>query len=64
LPATAALQLLRSAADVFDDIEDADNTESVPAKYGIALAANTASQRSGCPGGKRIHTSQGLGGNQ
>jgi len=43
LPATAALQLLRSAADVFDDIEDADNTESVPAKYGIALAANTAS---------------------
>jgi geranylgeranyl pyrophosphate synthase len=43
LPATAALQLLRSAADVFDDIEDADNTESVPAKYGIALASNTAS---------------------
>jgi geranylgeranyl pyrophosphate synthase len=43
LSATAALQLLKSAADVFDDIEDADNTESIPAKYGIALAANTAS---------------------
>jgi geranylgeranyl diphosphate synthase, type I len=43
LPVTAALQLMKAAADVFDDIEDADNTGSVPAKYGIALATNTAS---------------------
>lgn len=43
LPAIAALQLMKAAADVFDDIEDADNTESIPAKFGIALATNTAS---------------------
>jgi geranylgeranyl pyrophosphate synthase len=43
LPAAAALQLLKAAADVFDDIEDADNPESVPAKCGISLATNTAS---------------------
>src|SRR5208283_1949648 len=43
LPATAALPLMKAAANVFDDIEDADNAESVPAKYGIALASNAAS---------------------
>jgi geranylgeranyl pyrophosphate synthase len=43
LPATAALQLMKAAANVFDDIEDADNIGSVPAKYGIALATNAAS---------------------
>jgi geranylgeranyl pyrophosphate synthase len=34
---------MKAAANVFDDIEDADNAESVPAKYGIALASNAAS---------------------
>jgi len=42
LPAAAALQLLTSAAEVFDDIEDADSSESLSAKYGSAVATNVA----------------------
>lgn len=42
LPAAAAFQLLRAAGDVFDDIEDADTSESLYTKYGTALATNVA----------------------
>jgi len=42
LPAAAALQLLMAAGDVFDDIEDADSSESLSAKYGSAVATNVA----------------------
>ncbi len=42
LPAAAALQLLTAAADVFDDIEDADSSESLSARYGSAVATNVA----------------------
>ena len=43
LPAAAGLEMLKAAAEVFDDIEDADNAESLAAKYGFPLAVNTAS---------------------
>lgn len=42
VPAAAALQLLMAAGDVFDDIEDADSSESLSSKFGTALATNTA----------------------
>ena len=42
LPAAAALQLLMAAGDVFDDIEDADSSESLLARYGSAVATNVA----------------------
>jgi geranylgeranyl pyrophosphate synthase len=42
LPAAAALQLLMAAGDVFDDIEDADSSESLPARYGSAVATSVA----------------------
>ena len=42
LPAAAALVFLRAAADVFDDIEDADSASSLAARYGIAPATNAA----------------------
>jgi geranylgeranyl pyrophosphate synthase len=42
LPAAAALQLLRSAADIFDDIEDSDSQVSICAKYGNAISINLA----------------------
>jgi len=42
LPAAAALQLLMAAGDVFDDIEDADSSESLSARYGSAVATNVA----------------------
>jgi geranylgeranyl pyrophosphate synthase len=42
LPATAALQLLTVAGDVFDDIEDDDSSESLSARYGSAVATNIA----------------------
>jgi len=42
LPAAAALQLYIAAGDVFDDIEDADSSVSIPAKYGIGIAINIA----------------------
>jgi geranylgeranyl pyrophosphate synthase len=41
-PATAALHLLKTAAETFDDIEDADSSNSVVARYGTALAINVA----------------------
>jgi geranylgeranyl pyrophosphate synthase len=43
LPLCAGLELLKAAAEVFDDIEDADSAESLSAKYGTPLAINTAS---------------------
>jgi geranylgeranyl diphosphate synthase, type I len=42
LPLAASRQIFSAAADVFDDIEDADSTISVAAKYGPAIATNTA----------------------
>jgi geranylgeranyl pyrophosphate synthase len=42
LPAAAALQLLMAAGDVFDDVEDADSSESLSARYGSAIALNVA----------------------
>jgi len=42
LPAAAALQLLKVAAEVFDDIEDADSSESLSVRYGSAVATNVA----------------------
>lgn len=43
LPVVAGLELLNTAAEVFDDIEDADSVESLSAKYGTPLAINAAS---------------------
>jgi geranylgeranyl pyrophosphate synthase len=42
IPAASALQLLLTAGDVFDDIEDADSSDSLSARYGSALATNVA----------------------
>ncbi|MBN1692603.1 MAG: polyprenyl synthetase family protein [Dehalococcoidales bacterium] len=42
LPAAAALQLHMAAGDIFDDIEDADSKDSIPARYGITIATNIA----------------------
>ena len=42
LPAAAAIQLLKAAGDVFDDVEDADSSESLQARYGPAIATNVA----------------------
>ena len=42
LPAAAGLQLLRASAEVFDDVEDADSSTSLSAKYGSAIAINVA----------------------
>jgi geranylgeranyl diphosphate synthase type I len=42
LPVTAALQFMISAGDVFDDIEDADCSDSLLVKYGPAIATNVA----------------------
>lgn len=42
IPGAAALQLFLTAGDVFDDIEDADNSDSLSAKYGPAVATNIA----------------------
>ena len=42
LPAAAGLQLLMAAGDVFDDIEDADSSESLSARHGSAVATNVA----------------------
>jgi octaprenyl-diphosphate synthase len=39
-PVAAALQLLNSAAEVFDDVEDTDNSDSIASKYGADLATN------------------------
>lgn len=42
LPAAAGLQFLLAAGDVFDDIEDADSSESLSAKCGPSVATNVA----------------------
>ncbi len=42
IPVAAALQLIKAAAEVFDDIEDADSSESLSAIYGSAVATNVA----------------------
>jgi geranylgeranyl pyrophosphate synthase len=42
LPAAAAVQFFKAAGDVFDDVEDADSSESLSARYGPAIAINVA----------------------
>ena len=42
IPASAALQLFMAAGEVFDDIEDADASGSLSARYGSAIATNVA----------------------
>ena len=42
LPVAGALQCLMAAGDVFDDIEDADSSESLATRYGLAVATNVA----------------------
>ncbi len=42
LPAAASLQLFVAAGYVFDDIEDADSSESLLARYGSVVATNVA----------------------
>jgi competence protein ComQ len=42
LPVAASMVLLKSAAEVFDDIEDADSSDSLCGKHGVAIAANAA----------------------
>ena len=42
LPAAAAMRFFRAAADVFDDVEDADSPVSLAARYGPAVAVNVA----------------------
>jgi len=42
LPAAAALELFKAAAEVFDDTEDTDSSISISAKYGAAVATNIA----------------------
>jgi octaprenyl-diphosphate synthase len=42
LPVAVTLQLLRTAAEIFDDIEDADSSESLSNEYNPAIATNIA----------------------
>jgi geranylgeranyl pyrophosphate synthase len=42
IPAAASLEFFKAAAEVFDDIEDADTAKSIPAKYSYATAVNVA----------------------
>jgi geranylgeranyl pyrophosphate synthase len=42
LPAAVALRLFVIAGDIFDDIEDADSSESLSARCGSAIATNIA----------------------
>jgi len=42
LPAAVAIQFFIAAGDVFDDIEDADSSESLAARHGAAVATNVA----------------------
>lgn len=42
LPVAAALHFFRAAADIFDDIEDQDSSDSLSAIYGGPIAANAA----------------------
>ena len=43
LPACTGIELLNASAEIFDDIEDADSVESLPAKYGAPIAINVGS---------------------
>lgn len=43
LPACAGLEMLRAAAEIFDDNEDNDSVESLSFKHGMPLANNAAS---------------------
>jgi geranylgeranyl pyrophosphate synthase len=43
LPVAAAMQFFLGAADVFDDIEDADSPDSLYTRYGLAVATSIAS---------------------
>jgi geranylgeranyl pyrophosphate synthase len=42
VPAAAAIQFFKAAAEVFDDIEDADSSDSLTSRYGLAAATNAA----------------------
>jgi geranylgeranyl diphosphate synthase type I len=42
VPLAASLELFKAAAEVFDDIEDADSSVSLSSKYGNAVAINAA----------------------
>ena len=42
VPLAAALELLKAAAEVLDDVEDADSSASLSARYGPAIATNAA----------------------
>lgn len=42
LPAAAAIVFFKAAADVFDDVEDADAPDSLSSKHGVAVATNVA----------------------
>jgi geranylgeranyl diphosphate synthase, type I len=42
VPAAAAIEFFKAAAEVFDDTEDADSPGSLAAKYGTAAAINVA----------------------
>ena len=42
ISAAAALQLLVTAGDIFDDIEDADSPQSLSSKYGSSISNNIA----------------------
>jgi competence protein ComQ len=41
VPLGASFELFKAAAEVFDDVEDADSSESLSAKYGQPIAINT-----------------------
>jgi geranylgeranyl pyrophosphate synthase len=43
LPAAGAMYFLKTAAEIFDDIEDTDSPASLSARYGPAVATNAAS---------------------
>ena len=42
IPVAAAIQLFMAAGEVFDDIEDADSSESLLTRHGSAVATNVA----------------------
>ena len=42
IPAAASLQLLKTTAEIFDDVEDADSPMSLSSRYGNAVAVNVA----------------------
>ena len=42
VPAAAAVELFKGAAEILDDIEDADSSESLAALHGAAIATNAA----------------------